>query len=184
MINGHYLGRSRIHGAVIRAALRHSRLVIIDSADYCAKKGRKSQEAAANWGQALREHRSAGGQVVMTSHTRPWLDKYGDNESRSQFDNVIGNNPAVVRVGGVLGHSQLHALLNGVFDSKLAKVYLEMAASAPPTARTHRVAKVIGNRMTAEDLRELTSLDFNELVGAIDSETRLKMGVGPDYPLI
>lgn len=184
-IDGHFLNRASKHGAAIKSATRHDRVVMIDSFDYGFLKQSivsKARSAREVWLPALDEHRSNGGKVIVTSHTEPWLRAKTRPESLEMMMDSISDDAEVLRVGGMIDAATLASLAEAVCGKQFAARYLVLAADAPRTAYSYRVMKQIGIRL-GDSLEGVTQDTFNATVKMIDTETREKMCADEDYDL-
>lgn len=182
-IDGHFLNRAARHGAAIRSANAHDRVVIVDSFDYAFLKqsiNSKARPAREVWLPALEEHRTNGGKVIVTSHTDPWLRAKTHPDALKMMMDTVSDNAEVLRVGGTIDAIALARLAETIYNDTFAARYLLLAIDAPCTAYTYRVMKQVGLRL-GDSLENVTQDSFNTAVEEIDAETRKKMCVDEDY---
>lgn len=185
-IDGHYTNRASRQRPAIHSALVNNRpTVIIDSFDYWFLRSavnRKSRTARELLVPELIKHHEQGGKVVVTSHTKPWLDTKSTSELQNQMQEALPTNIIRLRVGGELKEERLKKLCELVGDAMFAEAYVDLARDSLPTARTYRVAKQMAVR--GIELAGISPQAFTDAVRGIDQETRTKMGAADSYCLV
>lgn len=191
VVNGHFLNRGPEIASAVSKANSRGQAVVYDSLDYLFLKNGKDRNAKLARPvvmDALRGHLADGGTLIGTSHTKPWLDRYSNPTLQDEFNTFTGEAGAsFYRVHGYLADDDsLARVCANVGDAEYGSLYPAYAnQSAQPTARTYRVAKLLGKQVGgASGLLGMSNLEFDAMVQEIDGVTRAKMNVGPEYSLL
>jgi hypothetical protein len=191
VINGHFLNRGRAMARAVTRATRLGQTVLFDSFDYLFMKNAangNAKRARPPVLAAVRNHLAAGGSFVGSMHTAPWFGRYSNPELTDQMTTFREETGAGVhRVHGYLADDEdLRSVCEQVHGPDYGAVYPGYAVSSnQPTARTYRVAKLVGREVGgAAGLVGLPQAEFDVQVQSIDDATRAKMNAGQDYPLL